>query len=541
MGIPRLLSNAMGRVSTVRYYQTVLVIAAALAVVAFYSFGSDRQNFSSTTKRIKETHANHANSNDGDLSPDTKTEHRDSKAAAAASVRDAGTASTDSVNAAAWKRGTPEEERPRYFHAIMMFAKVDKSQSLQHKFQIAMRSMLKHARFEDGEVLTLHFVSDEPSREIGEKMLKDLLQGATFRCEVSFHNVKALTEKLFPIVEAMQKHFSAGSGTYYSDSIFFLSVAMHRIMPAVPRSRRAGLAIKHDCGHREGEGQLALLPTSSPRGLFQRSSGFLLRICQYRAGPFRCLLHGRGRGARCEAEADRITTEWGIGEIKRIVQLDLDLKYKTNIRELFEQFNHFPAGAVIGIAREMQPVYSRGTNSKPTLIRVSWNFAAILHPLSSNSSVILNCRCFSPRLNRTGAKPPVIKRHTFWAYRRENPDSKVGDPPPDGNPGFNSGVMLLDLEAMRRSEPYNQLLEPRSVGRLADKYRFQGHLGDQDFFTMISMEHPSLFHVLDCVWNRQLCTWWKDHGYGNVFQLYYHCQGPVKIYHGNCNTPIPDD
>ena len=40
-----------------------------------------------------------------------------------------------------------------------------------------------------------------------------------------------LTEKLFPIVEAMQKHFSAGSGTYYSDSIFFLSVAMHRIMP----------------------------------------------------------------------------------------------------------------------------------------------------------------------------------------------------------------------------------------------------------------------------------------------------------------------
>ncbi|MGH0155022.1 UNVERIFIED_CONTAM: hypothetical protein FKN15_041649 [Acipenser sinensis] len=133
------------------------------------------------------------------------------------------------------------------------------------------------------------------------------------------------------------------------------------------------------------------------------------------------------------------------------------------------------------------------------------------------------------------------QRHTFWAYRRENPDSKVGDPPPGGSPGFNSGVMLLDLEAMRRSEPYNQLLEPQSVSRLADKYRFQGHLGDQDFFTMIGMEHPSLFHVLDCAWNRQLCTWWKDHGYGDVFQLYYHCQGPVKIYHGNCNTPIPDD
>lgn len=50
--------------------------------------------------------------------------------------------------------------------------------------------------------------------------------------QVVFHNVDALTEKLFPIVEAMQKHFSAGSGAYYSDAIFFLSVAMHRIMPA---------------------------------------------------------------------------------------------------------------------------------------------------------------------------------------------------------------------------------------------------------------------------------------------------------------------
>ncbi|XP_041095785.1 xyloside xylosyltransferase 1-like [Polyodon spathula] len=180
MGIIRLLSNAMARVGTVRYYQLVLVIAAALAVVAFYSFGSDRHNFSSTTKRIKETHASHnANSNNGDLSPDTNGEQRVSKAV---SVGEAGRTNTDSVNAAA-KTRTPEEG-PRYFHALMMFTKVDTSQQLQQKFQVAMRSMLKHARFEDGEVLTLHFVSDEPSREIGEKILGDFLQGATFRCEL---------------------------------------------------------------------------------------------------------------------------------------------------------------------------------------------------------------------------------------------------------------------------------------------------------------------------------------------------------------------
>ncbi|XP_005419143.1 xyloside xylosyltransferase 1 [Geospiza fortis] len=225
---------------------------------------------------------------------------------------------------------------------------------------------------------------------------------------VIVHDVNELTEKLFPIVEAMQKHFSAGSGTYYSDSIFFLSVAMHRIMPK---------------------------------------------------------------------------------EITRIIQVDLDLKYKTNIRDLFDEFDNFPEGAVIGIAREMQPVY----------------------------------------------------RHTFWQYRRENPQTKVGEPPPDGLPGFNSGVLLLNLEAMRQSKLYNQLLEPTMVQKLTEKYHFKGHLGDQDFFTMVGMEHPELFHVLDCTWNRQLCTWWRDHGYSDVFDQYFQCEGEVRIYHGNCNTPIPED
>ncbi|CAG04707.1 unnamed protein product, partial [Tetraodon nigroviridis] len=184
--------------------------------------------------------------------------------------------------------------------------------------------------------------------------------------------------------------------------------------------------------------------------------------------------------------------------LTRIVQLDLDLKYRENIRELFQEFHRFPPGAVMGIAREMQPVYSTEESATPDT-------------------------------------------HTFWQYRKENPQTKVGEPHPDGLPGFNSGVMLLDLAAMRASSLYNQLLEPEHLAQLAAQYRFRGHLGDQDFFTMIGMEHPELFYPLACGWNRQLCTWWRDHGYGDVFQLYYRCDGPVYIYHGNCNTPIPDD
>lgn len=46
-----------------------------------------------------------------------------------------------------------------------------------------------------------------------------------------------------------------------------------------------------------------------------------------------------------------------LSEITQIIQVDLDLKYKANIRDLFNEFDNFPEGAVIGIAREMQPVY----------------------------------------------------------------------------------------------------------------------------------------------------------------------------------------
>ncbi|XP_060889687.1 xyloside xylosyltransferase 1 [Labrus mixtus] len=404
MGILRLIARIMGRISTFRSYQFALLLAAALAVVAFYYFGSERQNFSSTTKRIKQSQASHnTNRNDADLTVDTGLTHPAGSEDQGGVEHDLGGESEGFMS----RRGDSGAV-DQHYHALMMFTKVDKSRSLQDKFRVAMLSMVKLARFLEGEVLVLHFVSDPASRELGEKMLQELLLDATFKYEVLFHDVEALTQKLFPIVEAMQKHFSSGSGAYYSDAIFFLSVAMHHIMPE---------------------------------------------------------------------------------SLTRILQLDLDLKYRTNIRDLFQEFDLFPPGAVIGITREMQPVY----------------------------------------------------RHTFWQYRKENPQSKVGEPPPDGLPGFNSGVMLLDLGAMRASALYNQLLEPSNVAKLADQYRFRGHLGDQDFFTMIGMEHPELFYPLACGWNRQLCTWWRDHGYGEVFQLYYRCSGPVYIYHGNCNSPIPDD
>ena len=105
---------------------------------------------------------------------------------------------------------------------------------------------------------------------------------------------------------------------------------------------------------------------------------------------------------------------------------------------------------------------------------------------------------------------------------------------------YYSGVMLLNLNKMRQSQYYNSMLSEESVASLCEKYKFKGHLGDQDFFTLLSMEREQLFHILPCGWNRQLCVWWRENGYRNVFDQYFQCDEPIRIYHGNCKTAIPD-
>ncbi|XP_044144964.1 xyloside xylosyltransferase 1 isoform X3 [Bufo gargarizans] len=84
--------------------------------------------------------------------------------------------------------------------------------------------------------------------------------------KVIFHDVSSLTEKLVPIVEAMQKLFSAGTGTYYSDSIFFLSVALHQIMPKVNKIKNRWYSCRDQFKrelnqrHKSGDGSLAKKP-----------------------------------------------------------------------------------------------------------------------------------------------------------------------------------------------------------------------------------------------------------------------------------------
>ena len=171
--------------------------------------------------------------------------------------------------------------------------------------------------------------------------------------------------------------------------------------------------------------------------------------------------------------------------------LDIDLRFENDIEQLNQLFDRFEPNNILGIARENQPVY----------------------------------------------------RHLLWRYRQENPQTSVGNPPPNGLTGFNSGVLLLNLDRMRESQEFQRLLNNVSlIEQLRNKYHFtHPHLGDQDFYSLLSFEYPNLFFILPCTWNRQLCTWWKGKGYDDVWESYFNCNNEqnIHLYHGNCNTPIP--
>ena len=42
----------------------------------------------------------------------------------------------------------------------------------------------------------------------------------------------------------------------------------------------------------------------------------------------------------------------------------------------------------------------------------------------------------------------------FGGWQRVNPSTKLGRPPPDGKPGYNPDLILMDLEKLRASATY---------------------------------------------------------------------------------------
>ena len=172
--------------------------------------------------------------------------------------------------------------------------------------------------------------------------------------------------------------------------------------------------------------------------------------------------------------------------VSQLVMFDIDMQLKTDVKDLYNIFQLMGPTHLYGLAREQQPIY----------------------------------------------------RHLTSEFRKRHKFSVVGNPPPFGLTGFNSGTKLIRLTSLRHNKLYNSYLDdPLKLRRLADKFHFHGHLGDQDFFTLLSFLHKDLFYELPCQWNRQLCEWWRKI-YPGIFDQYFNCTPPYFALHGNCATKI---
>lgn len=306
---------------------------------------------------------------------------------------------------------------------------------LHVKFELFIKSLLKFAN--SGVLLHLHVLTDETSGHSVDQILEAEVRRYRRSIIYSLYNMRLCAEEVVDIVNTMTPYFSSTPKSYYSDSLFFLSLGLHRI-------------------------------------------------------------------------ADE--------NMERAILLDCDIVFRTDVRLLFNEFDRFSPDHLYGLAPELTPVY------RHILYRYRANYpnTDFGSPFYMSPSEMHNM--VSDESQHSPHKLRKPDRHSLK----------------HGYPGLNSGVVLLHLKRIRKSQIYHQQLHDTEVRRLTSKYMFKGHLGDQDFFTLLGYEFPNLIYRLDCVWNRQLCTWWKDHGYSDVFDKYFTCKGRIKMYHGNCNARVPE-
>ncbi len=299
------------------------------------------------------------------------------------------------------------------FHLSMIFTTNENSntdkknnKSLDRKLYQSLSSIAKHS---NNLQICIHLISDINSQFRAKSIIRHILDKdsrVNDGIKFYFHDIYSANSVIEHLLPSLKLHFSYKSNSYYSHSLFFLSLAFHRIFKT----------------------------------------------------------------------------------IDKIILLDIDVQFNEDLSQLYSEFSKFNSKAVIGIAHEQQPVYY----------------------------------------------------HILHDYRRRmQNETLLGSSPPNGFPGFNSGVLLMNLKRMRESKLYNSLLNSSAIEMLCNKYSFRGHLGDQDFYTIVSFDYQQLFHVIPCFWNRQLCQWWRYHGYGHVFDQYNRCDGDIKLFHGNCNAVMP--
>ena len=114
--------------------------------------------------------------------------------------------------------------------------------------------------------------------------------------------------------------------------------------------------------------------------------------------------------------------------------------------------------------------------------------------------------------------------------------------PPNAH-GFNGGLQLHDLAAMRRLDAWGAILDAFQAGQLFGRI---GWSGDQNLYNGVAGLFPHMLHTLGCEWNRQLGSWAMSDGKPDVLSLLasdsrvHACSARCAIVHFNgikCGAP----
>ena len=134
---------------------------------------------------------------------------------------------------------------------------------------------------------------------------------------------------------------------------------------------------------------------------------------------------------------------------------------------------------------------------------------------------------------------PHYKTFLDISYLPHHPDSNFGKP--GSLQGFNTGVVLYNLEGMRNSNVYNSYLNPEEVNRLAEKYEYHFTLAEQDWMTNLGWERPEIFHILPCKFNMQVSIQYLTPPWEESFMNYHFCvpASQAIVIHRNGCGPSP--
>jgi len=93
----------------------------------------------------------------------------------------------------------------------------------------------------------------------------------------------------------------------------------------------------------------------------------------------------------------------------------------------------------------------------------------------------------------------------FSSWQKMNPSTKIGRPPPNGKPGYNPDLIVMDLDKLRASASYRTFFNEAKLNQLVKNYMFHSSsdtpsLGDM--INLMAVDVESLFMNLGCEWNR---------------------------------------